>query len=206
MNGKWVLLMATELEALPIIADAACRQVMRAPFASYTSGDLVIVLSGMGKACAAAATAWLIETWHPARVVNAGAAGCVGCAGNLGELFQISQVCDGHHASCESGDTDSICLSAMGALPCARLATYSQPVKTKRARQIASRRADLVDMEGFAVAQTCQQMGVPVHLIKYVSDGADDDDVVSSILALREAACAATMAYVTALACQGGKR
>jgi adenosylhomocysteine nucleosidase len=41
-----------------------------------------------------------------------------------------------------------------------------------RARLAA--RADLVDMEGYAVAYACQRLGVPVRLVKHVSDTADE--------------------------------
>ena len=34
--------------------------------------------------------------------------------------------------------------------------------------------ADLVDMEGYAVTFACQALGVPVRLIKHVSDSADE--------------------------------
>ena len=35
-------------------------------------------------------------------------------------------------------------------------------------------RADLVDMEGYAIALACTELGVPVHLVKVVSDNADE--------------------------------
>ena len=35
-------------------------------------------------------------------------------------------------------------------------------------------RADLVDMEGYAVAFACRRFGVPVRIVKHVSDAADD--------------------------------
>ena len=34
--------------------------------------------------------------------------------------------------------------------------------------------ASLVDMEGYAVAYACRQFGVPVRLVKHVSDNADE--------------------------------
>ena len=40
-------------------------------------------------------------------------------------------------------------------------------------RQLAER-AQLVDMEGYAVAYACHRLGVPVRLVKHVSDGADE--------------------------------
>ena len=41
-------------------------------------------------------------------------------------------------------------------------------------RRRLAERAQLVDMEGYAVAYACQRLGVPVRLVKHVSDGADE--------------------------------
>ena len=41
-------------------------------------------------------------------------------------------------------------------------------------RDRLAERADLVDMEGYAVAFACRRLGVPVRLVKHVSDRADD--------------------------------
>jgi adenosylhomocysteine nucleosidase len=40
-------------------------------------------------------------------------------------------------------------------------------------RSALARRADLVDMEGYAVVYACRRMGVAVRLVKHVSDNAD---------------------------------
>ena len=40
-------------------------------------------------------------------------------------------------------------------------------------RRRLAERAQLVDMEGYAVAYVCQRLGVRVRLVKHVSDGAD---------------------------------
>ena len=41
-------------------------------------------------------------------------------------------------------------------------------------RSRLAERADVVDMEGYAVAYACRHLGVPVRLVKHVSDGADE--------------------------------
>ena len=42
-------------------------------------------------------------------------------------------------------------------------------------REALARRADLVDMEGFAVARACARAGVPCEIVKVVSDDASHD-------------------------------
>jgi nucleoside phosphorylase len=41
-------------------------------------------------------------------------------------------------------------------------------------RRRLAERADLVDMEGYGVAYACRRLGVPVRLVKHVSDRADE--------------------------------
>ncbi len=43
-----------------------------------------------------------------------------------------------------------------------------------RSGRASAERADLVDMEGYAVAYACRRLGVPVRLVKHVSDSADE--------------------------------
>jgi nucleoside phosphorylase len=40
-------------------------------------------------------------------------------------------------------------------------------------RDALAQRADLVDMEGYAVVYACRRFGVPVRVVKHVSDSAD---------------------------------
>lgn len=42
-------------------------------------------------------------------------------------------------------------------------------------RERLQRRCDLVDMEGFAIAYACRELGVRLRMIKHVSDSADED-------------------------------
>ncbi|MGW0040979.1 nucleosidase [Rhodococcus sp. NPDC003348] len=54
------------------------------------------------------------------------------------------------------------------------LATGDVFVSDPVLRDELSQRADLVDMEGFAVAAACTRMGAPCRLVKHVSDQADE--------------------------------
>ena len=53
------------------------------------------------------------------------------------------------------------------------LARYFPEVRDAVRDELATR-ADLVDMEGYAIALACAELGVPVHLVKRVSDNADE--------------------------------
>jgi nucleoside phosphorylase len=54
------------------------------------------------------------------------------------------------------------------------LATGDLFVTETSVRERLARMADLVDMEGYAVAYACRRRGVPLRLVKHVSDAADE--------------------------------
>ena len=58
-------------------------------------------------------------------------------------------------------------------MPTACLTTADKPVYTDEIRSQNAKRGELVDMEGAAVAKTCNLLGVKVHLIKIISDFAN---------------------------------
>ena len=41
-------------------------------------------------------------------------------------------------------------------------------------RDRLAEQADLVDMEGYAIALACEEMGVPLRMVKHISDNADE--------------------------------
>lgn len=142
--------------------------------AAHVPAGLPVILSGIGKVEAAAATARAIAETGPDLVVNIGTAGAL--RDGVEGLFLPSLVVNhdlsaaairalGHHARDEIGiDGGDGTVLATGDL------FVTDPVVRDRLAQCA----DLVDMEGFAVARACEVAGVPVRLVKVVSDNADD--------------------------------
>jgi adenosylhomocysteine nucleosidase len=61
------------------------------------------------------------------------------------------------------------------------LATGDRFVADAATRDMLASRADLVDMEGYAVAFVARRLDLPVVLVKHVSDGADGEAVDSWI-------------------------
>ena len=55
-------------------------------------------------------------------------------------------------------------------LPTRRLASVSEPVFEDKRRGKLAEVADVVDMEGFAVAQTCRNRGATLLMLKGVTD------------------------------------
>lgn len=143
--------------------------------AAHLDDRLPVLLTGMGKVNAAAALAAVLAGGQqPVEVVNLGTAGALrpGWAGTH-EVAQVVQ-----------HDLDSRVLAQLtgrsyggpltlrdGSGP--TLATGDLFVSDPDARERLARTADLVDMEGYAIATAARRAGVPVRLVKHVSDEAD---------------------------------
>ncbi|MFM7064338.1 MAG: nucleosidase [Actinomycetes bacterium] len=139
----------------------------------HVSG-LPVLVTGAGKVNAAIAVASILAETSPTRVVNLGTAGALrdGMAGThgVGSVWQH--------------DLDDAALFALSGLHFGepvnlaesgpRLVTGDVFVSDARTRDRLAALADLVDMEGYAVARAALHAGVPVTVVKQVSDNADE--------------------------------
>ncbi len=137
--------------------------------------DLPLVICGIGKTAAASAVSRaLAETPGITRVVNVGTAGAL--REGLTGLFLPGRVFN-HEISADA-------LRVLGYDPFEWLATEGDPevalasgdvfVSDPVVRDRLAAVAHLVDMEGYAVAWACRAYGVPLTLVKHVSDSADE--------------------------------
>ncbi|ROZ64808.1 nucleosidase [Kocuria soli] len=143
-----------------------------------------VVLTGIGMSLAAAVTTRAVMERVPdpqdraeLTVVNLGSCGALK-SGTDG-LFEPSTVIN--------RDVDADLMRAMGSDPADTmalvdlgqvgdgtvLATGDSFMAGGPVRDALAQRADLVDMEGFAVAVACRHLGVPLRMVKHVSDDAD---------------------------------
>jgi len=191
------LLVATQTEAAALIERLAATKVTDEPMATYAFAPAggrdggEIVISGMGPAAAAAAAEYLVEWRQADVVVNVGVCGAVGDDFEPGDLVQITGVVDGDRV---------LAGESVAAVPCApgpwaylearRLATVETPVFQPDRREALAPHADVVDMEGLAVARACADCGVTLHMLKGVTDLADGggkDDIQRNIGAVSAA-------------------
>ncbi|HZM82215.1 MAG TPA: hypothetical protein VFC19_41375 [Candidatus Limnocylindrales bacterium] len=122
--------------------------VARQEEAAHLDGRYPVLVTGIGEVAAAVAVTRALATGdRPSEIINLGTAGALraGLAGTQ-EIKSVIQ-----------HDFDSPAIEAA----------------TLRAEGLAQR-ADLVDMEGYAVAAAATAFGVPVRIIKHVSDHADN--------------------------------
>ncbi|RIV39721.1 nucleosidase [Micromonospora radicis] len=140
--------------------------------AAHLDSDLPVLLTGMGKVNAAAAlAATLAGGPAPSTVVNLGTAGALhpGWTGTHEVGTVLQHDLDTEFIRRLTGQTVGAPL-ALGDGPV--LATGDQFIADDAARAALAARAQLVDMEGYAVASTARRFGLPVRLVKQVSDEA----------------------------------
>ena len=144
--------------------------------AAHVPATLEVVISGMGKTAAAVATSRALAaqpSLEGLQVVNIGTAGSL--RDEVTGLHEPGVVLN-HDISAGMlrslgydvrerlvvGDSDVV------------LATGDVFVTDPVVRAGLAEQAHLVDMEGYAVAWAAQEFGVPVRLVKHVSDSADE--------------------------------
>lgn len=143
--------------------------------AAHVPADLPLVITGIGKTAAAAVTTRVLASRASTdglKIVNIGTAGAL--RPDVIGLY-VPGIVLNHDISADA-------LRAIGHDPEERivvgesdvvLATGDTFISDPVARDALARRADLVDMEGYAIVWAARQFGVPVTLVKHISDQAD---------------------------------
>ncbi len=145
--------------------------------AAYVPQGYELLITGIGKVSAATAVASALARYEREDlplVVNIGTAGALHA--HHGGLY-VPGVVINH-------DISSTAIRALGHDVADRLvladgddsvlATGDAFIADAATRDALAQRADLVDMEGFAIAFAAQAAGATCRLVKYVSDHADD--------------------------------
>ncbi len=147
--------------------------------AAHVPTGVEVLITGVGKVPAATAVASRLAVQSPTEpleVLNIGTAGAL--RPDLYGLFLPDRVVNHDFSShairalgFEVQDTVHLQRAESDEVV---LATGDSFVTDPVVRDELAGRAHLVDMEGYAVAWACQQAGVPVQLVKHVSDNADE--------------------------------
>jgi adenosylhomocysteine nucleosidase len=156
----------------PLVVSATAAEARHVP------AHLEVVITGIGKTAAAAATTEALlarrDVLDELTVVNVGTVGAlrVGLDGVYVPSTVINHDINGDAIRALGYDpADVIALDGGDGTV---LASGDVFVTDAAIRSRLAERADLVDMEGYAVAFACRRLGVPVRLVKHVSDRADD--------------------------------
>ncbi|MGP6175593.1 nucleosidase [Corynebacterium sp. A21] len=166
------------IDGAPLLISATAEE------AAYAPSEYPLLITGVGTVAVAvsltrALVAAKAEGRKPSRLVNFGSAGAL--KNGLSGIFEISSVYK------HDFDSDIIAqitgkrirnrmiLDVTGSYQTARLATGDRFVADSELRMKLAENADLVEMEGSIVAWIGAEFGIPVTLIKQVSDRADED-------------------------------
>lgn len=153
--------------------------------------SLPVLVTGIGKIRSAAALAACLAAYEaaggpPSAVVNIGTAGAL--RDHMLGVHRVETVLlhDFSHSAVRKitgldeypplhvGPRERESSEASGTGAGVVLATGDTFVAHSAVRDALAAHADLVDMEGYAIAQVAHAFGVPAELIKHVSDGADE--------------------------------
>ncbi|MGW7825028.1 nucleosidase [Streptomyces puniciscabiei] len=144
--------------------------------ARYLDTSLPVLLTGMGKVNAATALAMLLGRGPlPSIVVNLGTAGALrpGWTGIHLIGIVVQRDLDSETLRGLTGQTYGAPLALFDRDgPC--LASGDTFVNDEEERARLAVRAPLVDMEGYALAAAAQLAGVPLRIVKHVSDDAGE--------------------------------
>jgi adenosylhomocysteine nucleosidase len=183
------IVMATMLEAKPFVQRMSLKQTRKAPFYLFQNQQVLLLVSGIGKANAAMATAYCCLAFKPFLIFNLGAAGAARFGYDLGEIFHIRKIVEPDRSDMKTGKPCVHQPDLLEGFKTAKLATIDQAVLDPKKRQEIARNADLLDMEGASVVQTCRKFESRCFLFKFVSDTPDhtrDQDIVDHIRRYRQ--------------------
>jgi adenosylhomocysteine nucleosidase len=176
------VIFATVAEAGPFLELSRAVQVYRHPIRFYhtqAKPRILIAISGIGKVAAAVACQTMIREFQVDEIINAGVCGALQSTPGYapGAIFCVATAVEGDH---EAPGFDPAPIISDGKIDwdqrAARLMTYDRPLFDTQLRRTLSATADLVDMEGAAIARVAAMYQIPWTMIKGVTDGAGTKD------------------------------
>jgi len=184
-----VIVMATMLEAKPFVLKMSLCQTRQIPFRLFQNNGILLVISGIGKANAAMATAYSCLKFKPTFICNLGAAGATHSGYDLGDIFHIQKIIEPDRPDLKTGKPCVHKPDLLAGFKTTILATNDRAVLDPKERKAISKHAGLIDMEGASVLQACRVFKKNCYLFKFVSDTPDhtrDQDIVDHIRLYRK--------------------
>lgn len=141
-----------------------------------------LIVSGIGKVNAAAATQRAISEFGATRVINAGLAGGFGAGMAPGEVYEVTAAVEYDFdlaklngtavGTLDEYDSPYLPVESTGLFPGAVLATGDRfnDSESDYALIRDELKATLRDMEGAAIAHVCRKNGVPCRMIKCITN------------------------------------
>ena len=178
-----LLVFATEIEAKPFIDYYdLIKQNRSGSYEFYKRGDLSLIITGMGSIKGAVSLLDFIkqetrEGNRTTRIVNYGIAGCLSDKFSIGDVVEIDKVIKYDPVEFlrpkpgklfSSSFPDIVVNEKRGDLHI--LATSDHPILMKEDSERVAKYANFVDMEGYGYAFVAEYYGIPIRLLKGISD------------------------------------
>ena len=146
------------MELAPLLGKMQARQVNGV--ALFDVGQAVVAIGGIGEECARRAAETAIEDAQPGLLVSAGIAGAISSKLKVGDVSRIREVVNvatGERYTTRGGEW--------------LLGTSQDVSNVAEKRELLTKYgADVVDMEGAAVAQVARERGLEFAAVKAISD------------------------------------
>ncbi len=178
------LIMATMVEAKPFILGMDLKELEKIPFPIFNKNKTLLVISDIGKANAAMATAYCCQKFKPSCIFNLGAAGASGFSHPLGQIYHVDKIFEYDRPKLTSNELTIHKPDVIDGFKTATLSTSDRAIIEKKERQKIAGFADLMDMEGASVVQACRIFQTESYVFKFVSDTpehTEDGDIIKNI-------------------------
>ncbi len=183
-NPLIALVMATMVEAKPFVQGMTLNKSEHNPFPVFKNDKIHLIISGIGKANAAMATAYCCRQYKPSCICNLGSAGASGLSHPLGDIFHINRIFEYDRPKLTSEGLTTHEPHVLDNFKQAILSTSDRAILKPEEREKISMYADLMDMEGASVVQACRIFDTKCYIFKFVSDTpehTEDKDIVKNI-------------------------
>jgi adenosylhomocysteine nucleosidase len=188
MKDNIGLVFATKIESKAFVKGFSLKSIEKTPFNILSDNKIFLIISGIGKANAAMAASYLINTYNTKIIFNIGAAGATTDAYKVGDIFHINKVVEYDRPRLLKKGVRILKPDLLAGFNFASLATQDRPVIDPGHREEVSKHADLVDMEGASVIQACRLFNAECYLFKVVTDTPEhhEIEIVKNIYATAE--------------------
>ena len=178
-----LMVFATELEAQPFIDHHRLRRMeTHQHYIAYEGDGILLIISGMGFLKGAVALSQAVQRHENSGnaitlVINYGIAGALTERFSLGEVVCVERAVKYNPVEFTKTRFNKFFASAFPEIRLTEqaedavvLATSDHPILTEDDARLAARYAHLVDMEGYGYAFVAGVHGIPIQLIKGISD------------------------------------
>lgn len=180
MRGIFI---ATGLEARSMIEFLGLKSVSETPFPIYLAENIILTITGIGKANCAMGVAFAAMSYPLDECINCGAAGALKEGFEIGDIHPVERVIEPDRPLLTSDKYRSFKPFVQEGSVGVSLATMDRPVLSCEERKKAAAHADLADMEGAAFMQACKRFGLKGSVYKVITDipGSPEEDIVKNI-------------------------